>query len=664
MNFTLADILFTGWAFVLFAFFLIPPGYALGWALDLISFRKQDPGTRFLLSLPLSIALMPILLYLTGRYSFDWPVWTIYGTLFAVFSVVCRLRGLCVPPFVWIISASWFAISVLSLIDLQLGKKLYYSVVAYDLNFRAVVTGAFARAHALPVPDPFFSNGSPQPFRYHYFWFMLCAMPVRLSQAIFGYTGLTPRHAVIASAAWAGLALFSTTALFGRFFFEWEESVRRRCTIFAILLFALSGLDIIPVLLYSGDGLLPTMDWWNNDQVTGWFDTMLWVPHALGSLVACLTGFLILWNRSRVRWQEMLASGIAFASAVGLSIYVTLVFAVFLSVWTLWNACHRQWSRALAWVVSGVVTAALALPFLLELAGKPGSQGSFLTGEVRHFTPAMQWIFHLGVRGTLARNLGNLVSLPLNYFLELGFFFVAGWVFLRRKPTTPAESAARLMLLSSVIFCSLVRSNVILMNDLGARGMLIGQFILLLWGAAWLAAPTRKTWLVKTTIAVGLISSVFELVILRAYPVLADNDIVAGFTAIDPDDDLGLRVFSAREVYQTLNRILPASAVVQHNPSNGQDLMAGLYADHQFALGDVDTAATFTGDSVGPEAVLARLKRLFEGQENDAQTICRQLGIDVLVVKDVDPAWDDPESWVWHTKELARADKAIAVACH
>jgi hypothetical protein len=663
MNFTLADILGTGWAFLLFAFFLVPPGYALGWALDLVSFRRQDAGTRLLLSLPFSIALLPIIVYLLGRRSFDWPVWSIYGVLFALFLGVLRLRGLQIPRFAWIVSVFWIATSTLSLVDLQLGDKLYYPVVAYDLTFRSAVTAAFSRAHSLPIPNPFFSDGTAQPFRYHYFWFMVCSLPVRLSQMLFGYTGLTPRHAVIASAGWAGLGLFSITALFGRFFFEWEESVRARNTKVAILLFAIYGLDIIPVLIWSFDGLLPTIDWWNSDQVTGWLDTLLWVPHSLASMIACLAGLLILWNRPRLRWQDVVAAGLAFGSAVGLSIYVTLLFAVFAVVWNIRLALNREWVRVAAWGVAGTIATILSTPFLLELAGKPGAQGSFLTLEVRHFEPLLLLLTHFGIRDSFSRNAADLVLLPLNYFMEFGFFAVVGWVFIRRKSKTPAESSARLMLISTLAFCSVVRSNTIAMNDLGARGMLLAQFIMVLWGAVWLAKTARKSWLVKATLAVGLLTTVFELGLQRSFPVLADHDLLAGNMAIDPDDNLGLRDYSARQVYEKLNRTLPPFAVVQHNPSGDQDLMAGLYANRQFAIGDLETAVTFTGNTVGPEKVLEPLKELFAGDRNDPQTVCRDLGIDVLVVKDVDPAWKDPDSWVWHTRVLAKADKAIALNC-
>jgi hypothetical protein len=91
--------------------------------------------------------------------------------------------------------------------------------------------------------------------------------------------------------------------------------------------------------------------------------------------------------------------------------------------------------------------------------------------------------------------------------------------------------------------------------------------------------------------------------------------------------------------------------------------MAGLYANRQFALMDVNTAITFTGDPVAPQLVLAPLKALFAGERNDPLAVCRDLGIDALVVKDVDPAWKDSDGWVWRTPVLAKTDMAVGLDC-
>jgi hypothetical protein len=78
---------------------------------------------------------------------------------------------------------------------------------------------------------------------------------------------------------------------------------------------------------------------------------------------------------------------------------------------------------------------------------------------------------------------------------------------------------------------------------------------------------------------------------------------------------------------------------------------------------DLGTAVTFTGDPTGPEAVLAPLEQLYDGEQNQPLSVCRALGIDVLIVKDVDPVWVDKKSWVWHLPVLARTDRVIAVDC-
>jgi hypothetical protein len=91
--------------------------------------------------------------------------------------------------------------------------------------------------------------------------------------------------------------------------------------------------------------------------------------------------------------------------------------------------------------------------------------------------------------------------------------------------------------------------------------------------------------------------------------------------------------------------------------------MAGLYANRQFAIMDLSTAVTFTGDPVAPARVREPLRELFAGERNDPEAVCRDLGIDALVVKDVDPAWNNPSGWVWQTRKLAGSDMVVALDC-
>src|ERR1051326_7962059 len=70
----------------------------------------------------------------------------------------------------------------------------------------------------------------------------------------------------------------------------------------------------------------------------------------------------------------------------------------------------------------------------------------------------------------------------------MGFFFIVGVVqfkrfWRRRAHLTDSELCGVVMLLTTVVMCSFVRSSVISSNDFGWRGFMFAQFILLIWGA-------------------------------------------------------------------------------------------------------------------------------------------------------------------------------------
>jgi hypothetical protein len=60
-NFTLTDIAASIAAVCLFPLFVLVPGYAVAWLLDLFGFRRRTWLFRATLSVPLSIAIAPIL---------------------------------------------------------------------------------------------------------------------------------------------------------------------------------------------------------------------------------------------------------------------------------------------------------------------------------------------------------------------------------------------------------------------------------------------------------------------------------------------------------------------------------------------------------------------------------------------------------------------------
>jgi hypothetical protein len=96
--------------------------------------------------------------------------------------------------------------------------------------------------------------------------------------------------------------------------------------------------------------------------------------------------------------------------------------------------------------------------------------------------------------------------LPLNYLLEFGLFFLIARYKWRQhrasgEPLSRGDLASAIMLTISILVCTFMRSSVIGCNDLGWRGMLIAEFVLLLLWAADL-------------FALGFVGTVYDLAIV------------------------------------------------------------------------------------------------------------------------------------------------------
>ncbi len=307
-NFTVSDLLLSAQAFALMSLFLFIPGYVFGWLLHVLDFRRRSFTEQVLLSTPLSLAVCPIATYLLGLSASFGAVWSFYGCCWALFPVflafqarsfrrselrVSRSTSRGTSRYTWIalgIVALWCLVVLFSLVDLQIHGRLYSSVAANDYGFRVPVTQALAQKGP-PGFNPFFYPGREVPLRYHYFWMLLCSLPVRL----FGIRAL---HAMWGATPWCAIGLMSMIPLFLKFFLGQSANLRRQ-TVIGISLLAVTGLDIIPTaanfvsmpLQLQGD-----MEWWN-EQVTSWMDTVLWNPHHVSALVVCLLGFLLLVER-------------------------------------------------------------------------------------------------------------------------------------------------------------------------------------------------------------------------------------------------------------------------------------------------------------------------------------------------------------------------------
>ena len=687
-NFMFQDVRAILVGFCLFSLVGFFPGYALGWLFDPLRFRARSLSFRLAMSVPLSIAIGPILSYLLGRWLSMKAVVVVYAILcvYAVFRATGELRGkfrlprlsrtgLAVAGLV----AVWMVIAVLSLADMQLGERLYYSTIGLDYSVRTAFTNAITTT-GIPPQSPFFFPGHPVALRYHYFWLILCSLVQQIAGPL-----VDARQAFIAGTMWCGLGLISLVPLYLRCFSPKAEAALSRRSLIGIALLGVTGLDILPTLLlvwlnYIGliHGMSPSVEWWNN-QVDGWLYTMLWEPHYLSGLIACLTGFLLLWDvsqtsRSRRAGASLLA-GLAFATAVGAAIYVAFVFAIFLGLWTMITLWKRWYRETAVLALAGAVATLASLPFLASLRS-PGSGGRLFYFTVRSFT--LGEIFMKGLR--LDRPwqivLENSLLLPLNYFLELGFFLVAGVLVWRnyrsqRGGPTRQQLAALTMAATSVAVCTFLRSGIIDNNDLGWRGFLIAQFVLLLWAADLLsgpiAAPGDKA-LLTLLLALGVAGVVYDLGILRFYPLLSDAGRVPKIDWMASDEMLGKRTYASREAYEWLRARTSAHAIIQANPRPAvQDTVYGLYANRQTVAEDGACATVFGGDPRECGPVMARLRTLFpmdgNSTEQSFEAACESLPIDFVVAKDTDEIWSNRSSWAWQRRPIYASQLVRIFAC-
>src|ERR1017187_2546050 len=529
-QFTLGDIAGTAAAFTIFALFAFVPGYAFGWALNLLDFRRRGALAQAALGVSLSIATCPIIAYVAGRLAPSWAIWLVFAPFWAGFVLLLAARWRRMTPRGYrlpkALAAACLVLGTASMIDLQWGNRLYYSVISFDYTLRVAITSAITRS-GIPPPNPYFFPGRPELLRYHYFWMILCSLAQRAGGGV-----ISARWALFGGTLWCGLGLIAVLALYLRFA-DPDGPVRLRYRVgLAIALLGVTGLDLFPNLLLLRNGVvLADMEWWN-EQVTSWVGTMLWVPHHLASLVACLTGFLLLWSAPALRRDAVAAAavaGLCFASAVGCSVYVAFTFFVFLAVWGLIGLI-RKWHRDTGLLIlAGCCAAVPLLQYVRDLRG-PASGGSFLVPMVRAFR--IPDLILASMHASLWKiSLANLLLLPLNYFLELGFFLPIGLIALKRlraakKPWSRWELAACAMAGSSIAVCTFLRSGVIGNNDLGCRGFLPAQFILLLCAVSLAGEPALRGrrlhgWLAFLLLA-GAASSVYQVCLLRGFTVLSE----------------------------------------------------------------------------------------------------------------------------------------------
>jgi hypothetical protein len=429
------------------------------------------------------------------------------------------------------------------------------------------------------------------------------------------------------------------------------------------------------------------MEWWNVTQITSWAASLLWVPHHVAALIACFVAFLLLRHQADAnRWATgpVIVAGMAFASAAGMSVYVTFTFVVAVALWLLALIARKDWLEAAMFVGAGAVALLWALPYLFSLRG-PASGAAFVEFALRPFPLGLYFAQRIGIhfRTELAVTVANAILLPINYALELGFFLAVGVLRLRqlvrgRVEASANELAAWTLVMTSFLIGTFLRSSTIGSNDLGWRCFLPAQLILLLWGVMlvddwWFhhssvaPQPAVHPWdrgALATLLILGILGTSYEVFMLRMFPVLSDRGAIAGPSWVDPDRQFGKRTYALRSAYEVINAQLPSSAVVQSNPATEDPILEMLYSGHDAAAGGSECGAVFGGDPGLCALRVQKLAGLFElpdGSNLDAT--CRQYGIDAIVVEDSDDVWQEPSSWIWSHHPIVANDYVRAFRC-
>jgi hypothetical protein len=527
--------------------------------------------------------------------------------------------------------------------DFRWGGKLYHPTFAIDMVKHAATVNAIL-SWGLPLIDPFVNRAEPA--GYYYFFYTVAAMPVRLTLGT-----LDARAAVGALAVLNGAALLALAALLQRKSVPGLPAAGRISVLIALLL--CGNLDIIPnIMIGLASHLWPIqLEWWT-EQILPWGLSLLWVPHHVLAVIAGVFGLLLICERPGA--MGAVVAGIAFASCVGASVWVGLGVALAALLWLASLLIRGEHRLALALAGAGCLAGLLLAPLIVDILQGRSGQGIPIGFALREF-PA------LPVASGLAYDLISLLLLPVSYFIGFGIFAVGAVMFWRDPSLANKTEVTRILLFATaagLLLGSFTRSTVI-HNDLGWRVVLLPQLASLVWTSAVILArygtfrvADVRRWpaAVGALLMIGYAGNAYELVAVRAYPLLAPNPM------LDPDrtwghPDIDAEIASA---YRWANIHVSRDAVLQHNPVGDARVLAfGLYGRNRTAVAD-KVAMMYGAPRSEVDARLAALGPIFTASQSAAEARARAVanGIDVLVVSSGDPVWSDRDGWVWSSPVL------------
>jgi hypothetical protein len=721
MHSTLIELLQSIVCAIAFAIILLPPGYLAARFSNLNGFRKRSAAEQTLWSVALSLPLAILLAELLGRVLAPSGVLAIFFALaLTAVGLVCidANKKTSTPP-ARISRETYLAATaalilaaylLLTLLDIQVGNKLFVPTVLTDWGVRVPLMESAIRGPVPPLNPLSALNGPPTSLRYYYFWYVLCAVPARLMHTHAG-------SALAASGVWAGFALLAVSFLLLKYFVSNTEPIRRRCLQLFLPMLVI-GLDILPtiaIFLHRASNPYLDIEWWHADRTPALLTALVYAPHHIGGLVCCFVAYLVLvaepeqttpftqWTFGNGFTRALLA-GIAFAACVGTSTFIAFIFVIASLLWTIDLLRTKQFGQIGTLAGSGAFAYLFSRPFLHELksgssaahgfAGFAWRSGSYLdTALVRH---------HIFASHPVAAFLAKQPAVLTLDFCELGFFlFVA--LFQIRRELLPALRGQRTLTLGQRALWAIFFGTVIAWlfisssatssgNDLGAHAGMLVRFILVLWSPTYLQQlwtklrslfelPLRHRIvpaLAATCLLLGLAGGMLDAVLHRVYIPLFDAGLMKRPAGTLVPDHLGERFLAARTMWRELDATLPTNARVQFSPSGPMQQGLARYSNRQIVAFDGGCGTAFGGDYDRCAPVRAELRHLFDDEDDvriiDGTTIpaqpqsiataadfaqtCRDLALSAIIVESTDRVWNQQGSWV-RTLQPAIAEPTV-----
>jgi hypothetical protein len=189
------------------------------------------------------------------------------------------------------------------------------------------------------------------------------------------------------------------------------------------------------------------------------------------------------------------------------------------------------------------------------------------------------------------------------------------------------------------------------------------QMVLLLWGIdfivnGWLTWKTNIGRLLIVTLVLGVMGSAADSLMLRFSSVVADELTPHGQIAES------VRNYEERQAYHVIDARYPKTLFVQHNPLIELDYYNSLFGLRPVEVADENYAFLYGIDRGWANAYVHRIAQPFlHDMPAGIRGFCAANGIAALDVRDTDPVWHDPNSWVWRLKPVFANDVTRVFDC-